>query len=58
MAEVSGWIFRSICSGSRFQVAESMSAKIGLMPSHCSELVVATKLKGVVMALPVNPSAR
>ena len=35
-----------------------MSTKSGLMPSHCSELVVATKLKGVVMALPVSPSAR
>ena len=58
MAEVSRWMCRSICSGSRFQVFVSISAKIGRMPSHCSELVVATKLNGVVMALPVMPSAR
>jgi len=58
MALVSGAIRASISPGFRFQVSGSMSAKIGRMPSHCSELVVATKLKGVVIALPVIPSAR
>ncbi len=35
-----------------------MSANTGRIPSQCRVLVVATKLNGVVMALPVRPRAR
>ena len=58
MAEVSGSMAASTLAGSRFQVSGWMSAKIGRILSQCRVLVVATKLKGVVMALPVSPSAR
>ncbi len=58
IALVSLSIRSSMACESRFQLALSMSTKIGLIPSHCSELVVATKLNGVVMALPDSFNAR